>query len=238
MPHNNATPHRHSLLLLKFSSYSPFGLFSFLPYLLLNFNALPVPTLTYRTFPKLTSLRAALRTSPIPSTDQPTIAFRIIGINPAPIVPCDPYSRSCHFAWVANVVWSADVAVIVPGDDILAVSGCSAAGGTLWWVGEGEDGVSSGRRRDGADGYAWKELDWNVNRKRWGIEGYVRTVVERVRLDFLDELDIYLRHVICLLPGFKRLVIERVRLDIFGWSVYCMLLVMKRAKIRVGKCQS
>lgn len=55
-----------------------------------------------------------------------------------------------------------------------------------------------------------------MNRKRWGIEGYVRTVVERIRLDFLDELDIYLRHVICLLPGFKRLVIERVRLDIFG----------------------
>lgn len=153
MSHNNATPHRHSLLLLKFSSYSPFGLFSFLPCLLLNFNALPVPTLTYRTFPKLTSLRAALRTSPIPSTDQPTIAFRIIGIDPAPIVPCDPYSPSCHFAWVANVVWSADVAVVVPGDDVLAVSGCSAAGGTIWWVGEGQGGVSSGRRRDRADGY-------------------------------------------------------------------------------------
>lgn len=44
----------------------------------------------------------------------------------------------------------------------------------------------------------------------------MRTVVEGVRLDFLDKLDFYLRHVMSLLPGFERLVIERVRLDIFG----------------------
>lgn len=137
---NNTTyPTLSLFLLLRFDSYTLPNRSNILPYLLIKS---PKPTPPYRTSPKIASVPLTIHTSPIPSTSNPTIAFRIVYIYSSISVPCDPST-----AKFASVIRAAGVTVGVGGEDDFALLGFSSAEGTIWWVREGESGVWWGERR-------------------------------------------------------------------------------------------